>query len=78
MYFLAKMAFLVWCMAPLDHNGSDIIYQYAILPFFLQNEQKIKKFNNNMAEFAKDAKKMASGAAEEQSGFFAGMKNKLT
>ena len=42
MYFVGKMAFLIWCMAPIELNGSDIIYKCAILPFFIHHKLSYK------------------------------------
>jgi len=40
-YWLSKCLFLVWCMAPIDNNGANIIYQKVILPMFLKHEGEI-------------------------------------
>lgn len=40
-YWLSKCLFLVWCMAPIGSNGSAIIYNKVILPFFLQHQGEI-------------------------------------
>jgi len=40
-YWLGKCAFLVWCMSPMELNGSVLVYRNIILPIFRQNEEKI-------------------------------------
>merc|ERR1712183_1198338 len=40
-YWLSKCLFLVWCMAPMENNGANIIYQKVILPMFLKHEGEI-------------------------------------
>jgi hypothetical protein len=39
-YWLAKVAFLVWCFNPLT-NGSLVVYNRLIRPVFLRNQSKI-------------------------------------
>jgi len=65
-------------MAPIELNGSDIIYKCAILPFFVQHKDKIEKLNENIADMANDAKEIAkeAAAAQAQRGFFDTFKNK--
>ena len=29
-YLLAKMAFLAWCMAPIQENGSNVIFNQVV------------------------------------------------
>lgn len=41
LYWLAKIIFLVWCFLPLSSNGSVVIYQRFIRPFFLKNRGTI-------------------------------------
>lgn len=78
MYFIGKMAFLIWCMAPIELNGSDIIYKCAILPFFIHHKDKIDKLNENITDMANEANKMAKEAAagQVQKGLFSSMKSK--
>ncbi|XP_018010521.1 receptor expression-enhancing protein 5 isoform X2 [Hyalella azteca] len=40
-YWLAKVLFLVWCFSSSDFNGSTVIYNKVILPFFKKHEKKI-------------------------------------
>ena len=77
MYFIGKMAFLVWCMAPIDFNGSDVIYRCAILPFFIQHKDKIEKLSDNLGELATEANELAiEAAAGQKKGIFESFKSK--
>merc|ERR1711972_938603 len=48
-YWLSKCLFMVWCMAPLENNGSALIYSKVILPFFLEHSPKIDKLLKRLA-----------------------------
>ena len=37
-YWLLKCVFFVWCMAPLENNGSVFLYQKVIRPYFLKHQ----------------------------------------
>ena len=50
-----KGAFLVWCMAPTPSNGSVLIYNRLIRPFFLRNEAKIDDVVKNLKDKASEA-----------------------
>ncbi|XP_056322622.1 receptor expression-enhancing protein 5 [Danio aesculapii] len=54
-YFLAKCAFLVWCMAPTPSNGSIMLYTKIIRPFFLKNEAKIDTVVKDLTDKASEA-----------------------
>ncbi|XP_008323666.1 receptor expression-enhancing protein 5 [Cynoglossus semilaevis] len=54
-YYIGKCAFLVWCMAPTPTNGSVLIYNRIIRPFFLKNEAKIDDVVKNLKDKASDA-----------------------
>ncbi|XP_074597410.1 receptor expression-enhancing protein 5-like isoform X2 [Brevipalpus obovatus] len=40
-YYLAKVVFLVWCFLPIKKNGSQVIYQRFIRPFYLRKKSEI-------------------------------------
>lgn len=40
LYWLAKVAFLLWCSADIPNGGSLIIYNRLIRPLFLQHKNK--------------------------------------
>merc|ERR1712038_1357587 len=48
-YLILKCAFLAWCMAPVDWNGSDVIFNNILFPLFQQHHKEIE----DQAEMAK-------------------------
>ncbi|KFM73114.1 Receptor expression-enhancing protein 5, partial [Stegodyphus mimosarum] len=40
--------FLIWCYAPVSKNGSDIIYEFLIHPFFQRNQEAIDNAINQI------------------------------
>merc|ERR1711872_861066 len=69
-YWLSKCLFLVWCMAPLENNGSALIYSKVILPFFLEHQgnidQAIEKAGNKAGDLFDQAMEKAKDYAAEQ------------
>ncbi|XP_059614654.1 receptor expression-enhancing protein 5 isoform X3 [Phlebotomus argentipes] len=55
-YWLLKCIFLVWCMAPIQQNGSVFLYHRFIRPFFLKHTSETDAMLDNLTE---KAKKMA-------------------
>merc|ERR1712014_381317 len=49
-YLLAKCAFLVWCMAPVQNNGANLIFTQIIFPLFKKHHQKIDEQVSLMEE----------------------------
>lgn len=43
-YWLLKCIFLVWCMLPVERNGSFIIYQRVVRPYFLKHHDYADSF----------------------------------
>lgn len=41
LYWLAKVAFLLWCSADIPNGGSSVIYNRVIRPLFLQHKNKV-------------------------------------
>lgn len=37
-YWLLKCVFFVWCMAPIENNGSVVMYTKVIRPYFLKHQ----------------------------------------
>lgn len=37
-YWLLKCIFFVWCMAPIENNGSVVMYHKVIRPYFLKHQ----------------------------------------
>ncbi|KAG9353784.1 hypothetical protein AGOR_G00013360 [Albula goreensis] len=54
-YYMGKCGFLVWCMAPTPSNGSVMIYNRIIRPFFLKNEAKIDSMVKDLKDKASEA-----------------------
>ncbi|XP_068146948.1 receptor expression-enhancing protein 5 isoform X2 [Drosophila tropicalis] len=42
-YWLLKCAFLIWCMLPMEQNGSVIIYNKLVRPYFLKHHHSVDK-----------------------------------
>ncbi|XP_032591025.1 receptor expression-enhancing protein 5 isoform X2 [Drosophila grimshawi] len=42
-YWLLKCGFLIWCMLPMENNGSEIIYQKLVRPYFLKHHASVDK-----------------------------------
>eukprot|EP00794_Sanderia_malayensis_P009758 gene9758-10757_t len=67
LYFLFKCSFLAWCMAPFPWNGAEFIYNRAIKPFVLKNEEKIdeliEKTKERASKLYDEAKEKATEAA---------------
>lgn len=67
LYFLVKLIFLCWCMAPVSWNGANTIYHRIIKPFVLKHQAQIDKaldkVGQKVDEVAKEAKDAATEAA---------------
>lgn len=37
-YWLLKCIFFIWCMAPIENNGSVVMYNKVIRPYFLKHQ----------------------------------------
>lgn len=37
-YWLLKCVFFIWCMAPIENNGSVVMYYKVIRPYFLKHQ----------------------------------------
>ncbi|NXL40061.1 REEP6 protein, partial [Glaucidium brasilianum] len=61
-YYAGKCLFLLWCMAPVSWNGSQVLYQNVIRPCFLRHHQAVDSVLGNLSTKALDA---ASGIARE-------------
>eukprot|EP00088_Acartia_fossae_P002539 TRINITY_DN11030_c0_g2_i1.p1 TRINITY_DN11030_c0_g2~~TRINITY_DN11030_c0_g2_i1.p1 ORF type:complete len:187 (+),score=42.92 TRINITY_DN11030_c0_g2_i1:40-600(+) len=63
-YWLVKCVFFVWCMAPMESNGSTLIYNRIMRPAFLKHENKLDNIVNKATAKADDlfdkAKEMAA------------------
>ncbi|KAL6489674.1 hypothetical protein MHYP_G00000190 [Metynnis hypsauchen] len=72
-YYAGKCVFLLWCMAPVSWNGSQIIYTRLVRPFFLKHEAA---FDSVVKDLSGKAKSAAQAAAAEGFNLMADDKNK--
>ncbi|KAG7329849.1 hypothetical protein KOW79_006071 [Hemibagrus wyckioides] len=61
-YYAGKCVFLLWCMAPVSWNGSQLIYSRVVRPFFLQHEATL---DNVMKDLSGKAKSAVQSATKE-------------
>ncbi|XP_074524409.1 receptor expression-enhancing protein 6 isoform X1 [Halichoeres trimaculatus] len=54
-YYAFKCLFLVWCMAPISWNGSQIIYNKVVRPIFLRHEAFVDNIVSDLGGKAMDA-----------------------
>lgn len=48
-YWLFKCAFHIWCFAPIQNNGSIVIYNRVIRPNFLKHQEQVDNMLGNLA-----------------------------
>ncbi|XP_072222265.1 receptor expression-enhancing protein 5 [Leuresthes tenuis] len=53
-YYAGKCLFLIWCMAPVTWNGSDILYKRVIRPFFLKHQAAMDTVVSDLTAKAKN------------------------
>uniref|UniRef100_G3P977 Receptor expression-enhancing protein n=1 Tax=Gasterosteus aculeatus aculeatus TaxID=481459 RepID=G3P977_GASAC len=53
-YYIGKCLFLLWCMAPVTWNGSEIIYRRVIRPFFLKHQATMDSVVSDLSAKAKN------------------------
>ncbi|XP_072313949.1 receptor expression-enhancing protein 6 [Eucyclogobius newberryi] len=53
-YYAGKCLFLIWCMAPVSWNGSEVLYRRAIRPFFLKHQAAMDKVVNDLTNKARN------------------------
>ncbi|XP_074834591.1 receptor expression-enhancing protein 6 [Carettochelys insculpta] len=54
-YYAGKCLFLVWCMAPVPWNGSQVLYRNVIRPSFLKHHSTIDSVISDLSGRALDA-----------------------
>ncbi|XP_051893707.1 receptor expression-enhancing protein 6 [Pristis pectinata] len=54
-YYAGKCLFLLWCMAPVVWNGSQIIYNRIVRPLFLRHHAKVDSVVNDLSDKALNA-----------------------
>ncbi|XP_064610195.1 receptor expression-enhancing protein 5-like isoform X2 [Liolophura sinensis] len=64
-YWLLKCIFLIWCMAPVASNGSQIIYTRVIRPFALKHQDKVDKALDQVGEVLNEAGDAANDMAQD-------------
>ncbi|XP_028416502.1 receptor expression-enhancing protein 5-like [Dendronephthya gigantea] len=65
-YFLAKLIFLCWCMAPISSNGSTFIYHRFIKPFVVKHQSEIDEALNEARSAASSAANTAMDQAKNE------------
>lgn len=53
--FWFQCLFLLWCMAPMTWNGSQIIYNKVVRPIFLRHETMVDNMVSNLGAKAMNA-----------------------
>ncbi|XP_041668723.1 receptor expression-enhancing protein 5 isoform X1 [Cheilinus undulatus] len=53
-YYAGKCLFLIWCMAPVTWNGSEILYKRVIRPFFLKHQEAMDNMVSDLSAKAKN------------------------
>ncbi|XP_043107481.1 receptor expression-enhancing protein 6 [Puntigrus tetrazona] len=59
-YYVCKCLFLLWCMAPVSWNGSQVLYRHVVRPFFLKHEARVDEMVNNIGGKAMSAAENAT------------------
>ncbi|NXL68070.1 REEP6 protein, partial [Chordeiles acutipennis] len=54
-YYAGKCLFLLWCMAPVSWNGSQVLYQSVIRPCFLRHHEAVDSVLGSISSKALDA-----------------------
>jgi receptor expression-enhancing protein 5/6 len=65
-YYLAKMLFLGWCMAPISSNGSQFIYHRFIKPFVLKHQKQMDEALDNLGDLASSTLSEAQELAQQK------------
>uniref|UniRef100_A0A0K8TRV3 Receptor expression-enhancing protein n=1 Tax=Tabanus bromius TaxID=304241 RepID=A0A0K8TRV3_TABBR len=53
-YWLLKCIFLIWCMLPVENNGSVIIYRNIVRPYFVKHHEAADKALDDLVGKAKE------------------------
>ncbi|CAB4019271.1 receptor expression-enhancing 5-like isoform X2 [Paramuricea clavata] len=65
-YFLTKLIFLVWCMAPISANGSMVVYHRFIKPFVVKHQAEFDEVLNEASSVASSAANQAMEQAKNE------------
>lgn len=67
-YFTTKFLLFLWCMAPIKQNGSVVLYQNIVKPFFDKYEKEIDNYGDQLQsgvqQFSSEMSKAASDAKD--------------
>ncbi|XP_019713655.1 receptor expression-enhancing protein 6-like, partial [Hippocampus comes] len=63
-YYAGKCAFLIWCMAPVTWNGSDVLYKRLIRPFFLKHQAAMDGVVSDLSAKAKSVSESVTQEGE--------------
>merc|ERR1712154_698554 len=53
-YLVLKCSFLVWCMAPVKWNGSDLLFNQVLFPLFKEHHKEIEEQAEKAKQSIKD------------------------
>ncbi|XP_041913761.1 receptor expression-enhancing protein 6 isoform X1 [Alosa alosa] len=48
-YYVCKCLFLLWCMAPVTWNGSQVLYRRVVRPIFLRHEATVDNMVSDLS-----------------------------
>ena len=69
-YLLAKCGFLVWCMAPVQNNGANLIFSQVIFPLFKKHHSKLDAHMGEVGGTIREkVSKMVYGEPSKPSGW---------
>lgn len=54
-YYAFKCLFLLWCMAPMSWNGSQVLYQRVVRPLFLRHQDHVDHLVHQLGGRAMEA-----------------------
>ncbi|KAL4656087.1 receptor expression-enhancing protein 5-like [Arapaima gigas] len=54
-YYAGKCVFLLWCMAPVSWNGSQVLYNLVVRPLFLKHEAAMDRVVTDLSGKARIA-----------------------
>lgn len=64
-YYLIKCIFLVWCMIPVENNGSSVIYHRVLRPYFLKHHEAADKVINDVTKTVKKSIESVTSKKDE-------------
>uniref|UniRef100_A0A8C5GFR9 Receptor expression-enhancing protein n=1 Tax=Gouania willdenowi TaxID=441366 RepID=A0A8C5GFR9_GOUWI len=64
-YYAGKCLFLIWCMSPVSWNGSTVLYNQLIRPFFLKHEAKMDSMVSDLNNLSSKARNITENITKE-------------